>query len=494
MKVLFAASEAMPLVKTGGLGDVIASLPHALAGLGADVRLLLPGYRTLLDKLDAVSIRAWLDVPAGFGTASVRVLEARHPAFAMPVWVADCPPLFDRPGNPYLDPNGQDWADNAERFAVFSRVAARLAVDGGGLGWRADAVHAHDWQTGLVPALLTLEPAPPRTVFTIHNLAYAGLFAHSDFVRLGLPSAWWTPEGVEFYGSFSMLKAGIVYADAVTTVSPTYAREIQTPESGFGLDGLLRAHAGKLSGILNGIDTRVWNPAADPLLPARYSAARIQPGKRRCKAALMAGFGAAADPAAPLAGFIGRLVEQKGIDWMLDAMPRLIAETDLRFVLLGSGQPRYEAALTEMAAAHPDRVQLTLGYDEARAHQIEAGADLFLMPSRFEPCGLNQLYSLAYGTPPVVFRTGGLADTVIDTTAQTLAEGSANGFVFSTPSAEALAETVLRALAWWRRPALWRRIQRTGMQRASGWQTAAEAYLALYSRRISTSDSTHAQP
>ncbi len=484
MKVLFAASEAWPLVKTGGLGDVLHSLPHALAARGAEVRLLLPGYHDLLRQLDTVRILGWLEVRGAEGRVAVRILETHHAAFAFPLWLADCPALFDRPGNPYLDAGGQDWPDNAERFAVFARVAAQLAQDALELGWRADVVHAHDWQTGLVPALLGEAPERPKTVFTIHNLAYGGHFPHGDFVRLELPGHWWSSEGVEFHGGMSMLKAGIVYADAVTTVSPTYAHEIQTPEYGCGLDGLLHSRRHKLTGILNGIDTTVWNPATDPCLPAHYSEKRINPGKRRNKLALLARFPDDAEAAAneaPLVGLVGRLVEQKGIDWVLAALPILLAETDARFVFLGSGQVEYEQALTRLAKRHPDRVVVEIGYDEALAHLIEAGADIFLMPSRFEPCGLNQMYSLRYGTPPVVFKTGGLADTVIDSNDATLADGSANGFVFDTPSPDAFLDAVRRALALYRQPVPWRRVRRSGMRRSFDWSESASHYLSLYS-------------
>lgn len=482
-KILFVASEAYPLVKTGGLGDVAYSLPHALAARGADLRLLLPGYRALLRQLDQVRILGWLDVRGAEGIVSARILETRHPDFEFPLWVVDCPPLFDRPGNPYVNAGGQDWPDNAERFAVFARVAALLAGDALELGWRPDVAHAHDWQTGLVAAFLADRPDRPKTVFTIHNLAYGGYFSHGDFVRLQLPSHWWSPEGVEFHGGFSMLKAGIVYADAVTTVSPTYAREITTPEFGYGLDGLLLSRAYKLHGILNGIDATIWNPATDAFLPAHYSMGRINPGKRRNKQALLDRFAAPMDEAAlqtPLFGLVGRLVEQKGIDWVLAALPTLLAETDARFAILGSGQAAYEQKLTRLAKQHPERVFVEIGYDEPLAHLIEAGSDIFLMPSRFEPCGLNQMYSLRYGTPPVVYRTGGLADTVVDADAATLADATANGFVFDAPDVAAFLDAIRRALSLYAQPAAWRRVQQAGMGRSFDWRDSAGHYLALY--------------
>ncbi|MDP2253783.1 MAG: glycogen/starch synthase, partial [Thiobacillus sp.] len=320
MKILFVASEAYPLVKTGGLGDVLYSLPHALHARGADIRLVLPAYRALLRQLDQVRILGWLEVRGSAGIVTARILETRHPDYAFPLWLVDCPALFDREGNPYVDESGRNWPDNAERFAVFARVAALLAQDALDLGWQPAVVHTHDWQSGLVAAFLAEQPARPKTVFTIHNLAYGGHFSHSDFVRLQLPGHWWSSEGVEFHGGFSMLKAGIVYADAVTTVSPTYAQEIGTPEFGCGLDGLLLSRQYKLHGILNGIDTTIWNPSTDTHLPARYSVGRIQPGKRRSKQALLERFLPLVDDAAmraPLLGLVGRLVEQKGVDWVL---------------------------------------------------------------------------------------------------------------------------------------------------------------------------------
>ena len=484
-KILFVASEAYPLVKTGGLGDVAYSLPHALHERGADIRLVLPGYRALLRQLEQVRIIGWLDVRGAEGIVSARILETRHTDFAFPLWIVDCPPLFDRAGNPYVNASGLDWPDNAERFAVFARVAALLAQDALDIGWQPHVVHTHDWQTGLVAAFLADQPLRPKTIFTIHNLAYGGHFSHTDFVRLQLPGPWWTPEGVEFHGGFSMLKAGIVYADAVTTVSPTYAAEICTPEFGYGLDGLLLSLQHKLHGILNGIDTRLWNPSTDPHLPAHYSMSRILPGKRRNKQALLERFLPQVDDAsmqAPLLGLIGRLVEQKGIDWVLAAIPVLLAETDARFVLLGSGQTLYEQKLMRLARQYPNRVFVEIGYDEPLAHLIEAGADMFMMPSRFEPCGLNQMYSLRYGTPPIVYKTGGLADTVIDANAATLEDTSANGFMFERPDVAEFVAAIRRAIDLYHQPTQWRRLQQTGMRQSFEWSDSADHYLALYTQ------------
>ncbi len=483
IRVLFVASEAYPLIKTGGLGDVMYSLPHALHHIGADVRLVLPAYREVLMRLESLRILGWMEIMGAGRLLGVRILEARHAEYAFPVWLVDCPILFDRPGNPYVQADGHDWPDNAERYTVFARAAAELAQDRLNLDWRPDVVHANDWQTALVPALLEHVPQSPKRVFTIHNMAYGGHFSLTEFNLLGLPRLWWSPEGVEFYGGFSMLKAGIVYADDVTTVSPTYAREICTVEFGCGLHGVLQVSRHKLHGILNGIDENSWNPATDPYLAARYSASRRQPGKALNKQALLRRFGMVAGEALlqiPLFGMVSRLVEQKGVDLVLAALPHWLEHTEARFVFVGSGKTEYERQLRAYAIHYPQRVGVFIGYDESLAHMVEAGADMFLMPSRFEPCGLNQMYSLRYGTPPIVYRTGGLADTVVDATEHHFSAGIANGFVFDDLSSEALIEAANRALAWYAQPRLWQTLLRTGMRQSFGWEHSAQAYLALY--------------
>jgi starch synthase len=482
-RVLFAASEVYPLVKTGGLGDVGYSLPHALYRAGADVRVVLPAYRTVLAQVENIRILGWIDVRGAKRTHSVRILEVHHAEFEFPLWLVDCQVLFDRPGNPYLQPDGQDWIDNAERFTVFARAITELARDVLGINWRADVVHANDWQTGLVPALLKEQPHSPKCIFTIHNMAYGGHFSMVDFNRLALPRHWWTHEGVEFYGGFSMLKAGIVYADEVTTVSPTYAREICTPEFGYGLHGVLQVSRHKLHGILNGIDEEVWDPATDVYLSAHYSVNRRQPGKALNKQALLNRFGMDTEDTAmqaPLLGMVSRLVEQKGLDLVLAALPHLLAHTDARFIIIGNGESKYESGLRDFAVEYPDRIGVFIGYDESLAHLVEAGADMFLMPSRFEPCGLNQMYSLRYGTPPVVYRTGGLADTVIDASSEHQLQGIANGFVFGEFDAATLIDTIERAIACYAQPRLWQALLRTGMKQTFSWEHSAQSYLALY--------------
>ncbi len=482
-RVLYAVSEIYPLVKTGGLGDVAYSLPHALRRVGADVRVVMPAYRVALGQLESMRILGWVILPGAGRSYSVRIIEAREEGIAFPLWLVDCPELFDRPGNPYVQYDAHDWPDNAERFTLFSRAVTALALDDLHLGWRADVVHANDWQTGLVPALLSSVEGRPKTVFTIHNLSFGGHFGPDQFHRLGLPPHWWAYDKVEFYGGFSMLKAGIVYADEVTTVSPTYAHEICTSDAGYGLQGVLQISRHKLHGILNGIDEEVWNPETDAFLSAHYSVRRRQPGKALNKHALLRHFdlhGTETDLHQPVVGLVGRLVEQKGIDLVLDALPDWLERTDARFVFVGSGQEEFEQRLLAFAESHPQRVGVFIGYDEMLAHLVEAGADMFLMPSRFEPCGLNQMYSLRYGTPPIVYRTGGLADTVFDANDEHVDEKIANGFVFDEMSPQGLTMALDRALAYYRQPRRWHALQRTGMNQSFGWEHSAMTYLALY--------------
>lgn len=485
MKVLFAASEMYPLIKTGGLADVAYSLPRALAQAGADVRVVLPAYHELLKKIESFRIIGWQQVPGISQAHKARIIEVQDEAFDVPVWLVDIPQLFCRPGNPYSSPEGYDWPDNAERYASFSRVVAALAVDAIGTDWQADVVHSNDWQTGLVSAFLSLEELAVTKVFTIHNLAYGGHYSHEEFNQLKLPWEWWSHEAMEFYNGFSMLKAGIVFSDHVTTVSPTYAQEICTAEFGYGFEGLLRSRQHKLTGILNGIDTDDWNPATDPHIAQHYEAGQpdVVASKRKNRQALLKALGANAKQqrnAAPVLGFIGRLVEQKGIDLLLHAIPRLMNETNARFVVLGSGQRDYEQRLAALARKWPDRVFLHIGYSEPLAHLVEAGADLFLMPSRFEPCGLNQMYSLRYGTPPVVHRTGGLADTVSHATEATVKDGTGNGFVFEDQHPDALVNAITDALSMRSRHKLWKQLVHNAMNEENDWQGSASQYLDLY--------------
>jgi len=474
-RLLFAASEVVPLAKTGGLADVAAALPSALVGLGVDVRIVMPAYRGTLARLaDATRIGEVIVLGQVF-----TVWQGQLPGAETLVWLLDCPLLYDREGDPYHDARHQPWPDNAWRFGCFSAAVARLALGEGNGGWRADTVHCNDWQTGLVPAWLSQQTPRPRCVYTIHNLAYAGQFGRETFDALELPSAWWSPEGVEFYGQLSFMKAGLVFSDVITTVSPSYAREILTPEFGCGLEGLLRSVSGKLHGILNGIDTTVWNPELDPLLAQNYTLADVSVGKRANRHAVQAALGLAIDDNATLIGMVGRMTEQKGTDLVLAALPELL-KLPIQLAVLASGDKTQEAAFIAAAQSAPGRIGVRMAYDEPLAHRIEAGADLFLMPSRFEPCGLNQMYSQRYGTIPVVRRVGGLADTVVDTTQATLQDHRATGVVFESADAAGLLYGVRRAVQLVQNAAARTALQTAGMTRDYSWSRSAQEYLQFY--------------
>lgn len=484
MNVLFVVSEIFPLIKTGGLGDVAYSLPVELAKADVNIRLLLPAYRSLLEQLPDHTIRAWLDVLGMDGRHHpVRLLEATHEALPFPLWLIDCAALFDRPGNPYLNSDGYNWDDNAERFTVFARAASQIAMNQVNLDWKADVVHCHDWQTGLVPAFLEQEINPPNRIFTIHNMAYGGYFPYDDFRRLNLPPSWWHMDKLEFYGNFSMLKAGLVFSDRITTVSPNYAREICTPEFSYGMEGVLQARQDRLYGILNGIDETVWNPQKDPYLPHQYSAKQIQPSKQQNKQALLNYFAAPnlkEKLNQPLLGSIGRLVEQKGIDLLITLVPKIMTETTANVVIVGSGQSYYEYQIRQLHEQYPQRVFIHIGYNEELAHLLESGSDIFLMPSRFEPCGLNQMYSQRYGTVPIVNNTGGLADTVTDTNAQTLNAQTATGFVMKHLSSDELYHQLQKAINLFQKPTIWQQLQSTAMQQSFSWKRSADQYITLY--------------
>jgi len=475
MKILFVTSEAFPLLKTGGLADVSGALPAALARAGDDVRILMPGYPQAIERAENKRPGANLGDPLGVG--EVRLVEANMPG-GVPVWLVDCPALYLREGNPYVAPDGQDWPDNHLRFALLARVAAMISVSGNSTNWSPDVVHANDWQTGLVPAYLHYWGGRhARTVFTVHNLQYQGLFPASVLSDLGLPNEAYASDGVEFYGKISFLKAGLYYSDALTTVSPTYAREIQTREQGCGLDGLLRARANVLSGQVNGIDMLNWNPATDVRLSASYSATDLS-GKAIAKADLQRKLGLAVMPKAPLFGMVSRLTPQKGIDMVIETALKLVAK-GAQIAILGSGDSVWETALTELASTMSN-ISVTIGYDEDMAHRLIAGADIFMMPSRFEPCGLTQMYALRYGTLPLVRHTGGLADTVADISVSK----QGTGFVFEAATAEAMAEAVDRALALYADKAAWKKIQIRAMKYDFGWETAAQSYKKLYTELV----------
>lgn len=482
MNILFATPECAPYVKTGGLGDVSGALPAALAALGHDVRVLLPAYRGM--KVSG-EVGDGVDLPASGPWPAAQLLPVRADNGVTLLLLA-CPALYQRAGGPYVDAHGHDYADNVLRFGFLSRVAALLGTARSPVdGWRADVVHANDWPCALAPLYLAQarelnahEPVAAAVV-TIHNMAFQGVFPMHEADRLEIPSHWRGMEGVEFWGQLSMLKAGLQFAQAITTVSPTYAREIQTPGFGVGLDGMLRARADRLHGILNGIDATVWNPASDPLLPHRYGPGDIA-GKARNKATLQTQCGLRPDPGALLFGMVSRLTSQKGIDLVLGQLDLLLREGG-QLVILGTGDPALQQALAEAAARAPKAMNVTVGFSESLAHLIEAGADAFLMPSRFEPCGLNQMYSQAYGTPPLVGGTGGLVDSVVDATDDPAA---GTGFVMRSPDAQGFADAVTRLRAAWKQPAAWRRLQVNGMGTSFGWEDSARRYVAVYEEAI----------
>jgi len=477
-RILFASSEATPLIKTGGLADISGSLPAALKSMRQAVRLVLPAYPQAVLKAGRVKKVSTLTI----GGHTVQLLEGRMPDSKAVVWLVDSPAHFSRDGNPYTNHSGHDWADNAERFALLSRVVVEIAMNRAGLNWKPDVVHCNDWQTALVPALLSLEDSRPGTVFSIHNLAYQGIFPYQTFADLELPAALWSYRSLEYYGKLSFIKGGLAFADRLTTVSPTYAEEICTPTLGYGLDALLRFRRDRLTGVLNGVDYSVWDPSADPHIDTPYNA--IQPaGKKNNKSALQRHFGLP-QKAIPLLGMVSRMVEQKGIDLVLDAVPKLL-DIPVQLVILGSGEKRFEQAALALAKRFPKQIGVSIGYDESLAHLIEAGADMFLMPSRFEPCGLNQLYSLRYGTPPVVHRTGGLADTVTHTDAASLEAGTATGFVFDFPDVEGLLWAIGQGLDCYGRTGCWPQVVNNAMKQDFSWSHSARLYLAIYRQAIS---------
>jgi starch synthase len=429
-------------------------------------------------NLDPATMAPLAQVPALGGLPPAQLFAADS-AEGVHLLLVHCPALYERPGNPYLGPDGKDWADNDVRFGLFSRIAALLGRDRSPLAWRPDVVHCHDWQAALAPVYLAYAMGRrAASVVTIHNLAYQGIFPAHCVGRLALPPESFAIHGAEYYGQLSFLKGGLACADAITTVSPTYAREICTEALGFGLQGLLTARANVLTGILNGVDTGYWNPATDPLIVQRYDAATIA-GKRANKRALQSAMGLTIDESIPVLGVVSRLVEQKGVDLIAEVMGRVVA-APAQFVIQGLGDRAIEQRLLELARMYPRQVGVRVAFDEPLAHMIEAGADIFLMPSRFEPCGMNQMYSQRYGTLPVVCRTGGLADSVTDCTPVTLAAGTASGFSFAPATALALLGAIERALTMFRAPAAWAALQRNAMARDVSWEGSAARYVQVY--------------
>ena len=477
MEIWMAASEMAPYAKTGGLADVIAALPGVLVRAGHSVSCVLPYYHSVRGQVAAKDLGLDLAVPLGERQARGRLLEAMTPE-GVRLYLVRRDEYFDR--SSLYGTGERDYDDNAERFIFFSKAAHQIPRL---LNRRPDVYHCHDWQTALLPLLVRLDRqstgfySGTHTVFTIHNLAYQGVFWALDYPMTNLPPALFSTAGLEYYGNINLMKAGILFCDLLTTVSPTYAREIQTPEFGCGLHAVVASRKDRLFGILNGVDLGQWHPSFDPLIAERYCADDLS-GKWRCRAQLISRSGFSADPERriPVLGWIGRLVEQKGLDLL---MPSLSGILDLpaRLVMLGDGEPTYAAALGQAARSRPDRMAATFSYDNRLAHEIEAGADIFIMPSRFEPCGLNQMYSLLYGTVPVVHAVGGLADTVEPWDPST---GSGNGFPFSPFSPDAFQEALRSAVTVWRDREQWARLQDNGMRGDYGWATAAKRYLELY--------------
>ena len=479
MRVLFATSELAPLIKTGGLADVSAALPVALRELGVDVRGLLPGYPKVLAALPDLTLAAVLSSLPAYPEA--KLLAGVLPD-GVPIFVVECPELFQRGGGPYQDEHGQDWIDNPIRFGLFSKVAAVLASAESPLDWRPEVVHCNDWQTGLTPAYLNFAAEPAPCMMTVHNLAFQGMFPAHTVMNVGLPWSAFQPDGAEFYGHLSFMKAGLLYAKHITTVSPSYANEIQSDALGFGLQGLLQARRSDLTGILNGIDNTEWDPSNDPHLAASYQVNDLS-GKVAIKMKLQQRMGLHVDVSVPLFGLVSRFTHQKGLDLVLEIAPQLVA-SGAQLVLLGSGDAEMQRQVLELVHHHSGVISAYVGFDEGLSHQIEAGADMFLMPSRFEPCGLNQMYSQRYGTPPIVHATGGLIDSVVDCQHDTLATGAASGFVFHEMSALELMRTAQRALKVYRDPEMWQALMINGMKKDFAWKKSAEMYSSIYSRML----------
>jgi starch synthase len=478
LRILFVSSEAYPLIKTGGLADVSGSLPAALRALDADVRLLIPGYPAVLQKLvDPHRVATIEDLPV---IGSVELIQGEMPGTRVPVLAISAPSLYERAGGPYVDETGLDWADNPLRFGILSKVAAILSTSASPLKqWLPDIVHCNDWQSGLTPAFMHYMGAQrAKSVLGIHNLAFQGNYSAEWVGMLGLPPQSFDIHGVEYYGQLSFLKAGIYYSDSITTVSPTYAKEIQTEAFGFGLQGLLSTRGHEIHGILNGIETQEWDPASDPHLAKHYDVKRLA-GKKSVKASLQAQLGLYPDANAPLLGVVSRLTFQKGLDTFLSITEPLLHK-GCQIALLGGGEASLEQGFRVLSQQYPLQVSTNIGYNEALSHQIMAGSDVFIMPSRFEPCGLNQMYGLRYGTPPVVTRTGGLADSVIDTNEETIKAGTANGFVIESTEPQQLLAKIQQALGYLQDDKVWKQIQRNGMRQDLGWGQSARAYMTIY--------------
>lgn len=496
MKVLFCCSEAYPLIKTGGLGDVAGALPRALLQQNIQVRILLPAYQAALIEAKKNGLKLMTELQVD--QQQVRIWQTRLTGSRVPVWLVDHACFSGRKGGPYCDEQGNDWPDNAWRYYLYSKVAEYIACHPTEMNWRPDIVHCNDWQTGLIPAFLSLHEHRPRTVFTIHNLAYRGLFSEATFRSLQLPDHWWHYQALEFWGEFSYLKAGLVFSDKITTVSPSYAKEIQTPEFGCGMEGVLQQRQKDLSGIVNGIDVKEWNPGTDRYLHQPFNRRTVNK-KALNKQFLQNEMGLAQEADTLLLGFVGRLVEQKGLSILLPALEALLPGQKIQFVALGSGQTGFEAALQALSVKFPTQVSVTIGYDEGVAHRIEAGADVFLMPSLFEPCGLNQMYSQGYATLPLCHYVGGLRDTVMnlnDSQVEAYLQGKLNvddidetGFLFCRPTSQALLDTLKKVLLCYQQKPLWQKMQNNGMKQDFSWKASCAGYLKIYQQLLTNGDS-----
>ncbi len=513
-KILFVSSEVHPFAKTGGLGDVSSSLPKALEQLHQEVRVLIPAYPFAVHKaaqLKYIDKIAVPPLPISGSSAmvnTVSILETTLPGSRVKVWMVECPALYNRSGGPYQSDNGSDWHDNAIRFGLLNHVATAIAMGRTSLNWQPDIVHCNDWQTGLVAALLnreklsreeyerdppittepdnTAKPVLPATVFTIHNMAHMGVFSREVFEQLSLGLCLWNHHELEFHGQFSFIKGGLTFSDRINTVSPTYAKEIQTEEFGYGLAGLLTHRQDRLSGILNGIDMDEWDPSKDPHIEANFSIEHLN-NKKLNTTALRKRFNLPEKKHTLLLGMVARLVYQKGVDLLLNQMQDIL-KLPVQIVILGSGDDYIETQLHLWAEKHPQQIQIVTGYDEALSHQIEAGADAFLMPSRFEPCGLNQLYSLRYGTIPIVRKTGGLADTVVHASKSNLTHNKATGIVFHEQQGATLLDAVKLTCLLYEDKHTWNQLMRNGMQQEFSWQHSAAQYMSLYTQALKDRD------
>lgn len=479
MQVLHVCSELFPLLKTGGLADVAGALPAAQIAEGADVRVLIPAFPDVKKGIGDTQLIGSLDTFAGHVDLLYGVFQG------VGIYLIDTPGLYDRPGSPYHDQSSHAYPDNHLRFALLSWMGCEMAC-GFDPAWKPDVVHSHDWHAGLTSAYIVARGRPAQTVFTVHNLAFQGLFFAHHLEQLQLPPAFFQMHGLEFFGQISFLKAGLFYSDHITTVSPTYAKEITQPAFGYGMESLLleRQKEGRLTGILNGVDDAIWEPKNDSLLSARYSADDLR-AKTINKAYLQRAMGLDVDDSRLVFAVVSRLTSQKGLDLVLEALPELL-EQGGQLALLGAGDAVLQQAFLAAAADHPGQVGVQLGYHEAFSHRIIGGADVIMVPSRFEPCGLTQLYGLKYGTLPLVRRTGGLADTVVDCALENLADGTASGFVFEESTGKSLSNAIRRAFVLWSRPKHWRHVQHHAMEIDFGWKVAAQAYLDLYQRLCSS--------